>query len=208
MYPKIENVFLRNHKTNKPILWEFSNPLFRLDCVWDGYEKIDGTNVRVVYEQGRVVFKGRRGKSEIPIELLDALTTLFSPGTAIGHARKSFLIGKYPYADRIVLYGEGFGGKIQNAYGQPVRFALFDIQVDNVWLTQEDVSKMAKMLDILRAPWVFKGDVASALKGVKTLKSVFADVPAEGLVLRPELDLRDKYNVPIKMKAKRRDFES
>ena len=60
-------------------------PEFELlqDVVWEGYEKIDGTNIRVIldfYEDGTASMKfgGRTEKSQMPVRLFDKLNEIFN----------------------------------------------------------------------------------------------------------------------------------
>ena len=48
-YHKIETIFERDEKTKKLVVGKFHNPAveFLRDIIWDGSEKVDGTNIRV-----------------------------------------------------------------------------------------------------------------------------------------------------------------
>mgnify|MGYP000412235833 FL=1 len=68
-YLKIETPFNRdNDGTKKMIDGDFRNEAveFLKDCHWIGTEKIDGTNIGVVWDGHHVSFQGRTERAEIP----------------------------------------------------------------------------------------------------------------------------------------------
>ena len=98
-YPKIQSVYKRDPETNFSTFLEgeYSLPEFEVlkDCEWIWTEKVDGTNIRVIYgyEPGSIVlaelyqngkgrniyFKGRTERAVIPSFLLEALQDIFNP---------------------------------------------------------------------------------------------------------------------------------
>src|SRR3972149_10315547 len=80
-YPKIQTVFLRDPETNfrNLIMGCYALPEFEYlkNNEWVFTEKIDGTNIRVIYKDGEVMFKGKTDNSEIPKFLLEKLKEKF-----------------------------------------------------------------------------------------------------------------------------------
>lgn len=64
-YHKIETLFERDEKTKKLIEGKFRNETVRFlkDNMWDFTEKIDGTNIRILWDGHKVTFarKNRQG---------------------------------------------------------------------------------------------------------------------------------------------------
>ena len=127
---------------------------FSLIKKWHVEEKIDGTNVRISYGQSgpgepfEVDFLGRTSNSQMPYELLKALKDLF-PLEKIQLA--------FPNATRLVLYGEGYGPKIQSCggnYRADLGFILFDVYINGWWLEREGVKQTAEKLCIPCVPFI------------------------------------------------------
>ena len=83
-YIKIETVYERDmNGTKKLIEGQFRDETvaFLRDCMWDWTEKIDGTNIGVVWDGHRVIYQGRTEKSQIPSTLVNRLNELFGGET-------------------------------------------------------------------------------------------------------------------------------
>ena len=77
-YHKIQTIFKREMK-GKLIEEEYSLPEFEYlkDNKWVFTEKIDGTNIRVMWNGENVVFGGKTDNAQLPIFLLYKLQELF-----------------------------------------------------------------------------------------------------------------------------------
>lgn len=204
-YHKIMGPFLRHTEgpnRNKIIPWAWSTPEFEklaeLDWYWT--EKIDGTNIRVVWDGNRVVFGGKSDNAQIPAKLLDHLRATF-PEELLEQQ-----FGSTP----AVLYGEGFGPKIQKVghlYGEDQKFILFDVKVGDWWLLPINVFAIANQLGIPSVPYAGSFDVYEAIRDVnKGIKSSFGDFYAEGLVGRPPLGITSRTGDRMLMKVKHADL--
>ena len=132
-YHKIQTVFLRNPETKfKTLLFgEYALPEFEYlrDCFWTFTEKVDGTNIRVMFKDGVITFGGKTDRALIPAELMNNLNEIFLP-------LKSKFSEIFDDAD-VCLYGEGYGAKIQKGggnYSAVQDFVLFDVKVGRWWL--------------------------------------------------------------------------
>jgi len=76
-YPKMETLFVRDENfkvTNKIRCPEFANIK-----EWLVTEKIDGTNIRIIYTtEGKVLIRGRTDVAQIPKFLLKELERIFT----------------------------------------------------------------------------------------------------------------------------------
>ena len=221
-YQKIQSVFKRDDKTHKFIEGEYSLPEFEYleDNIWIWTEKVDGTNIRIDWNSGwvyqntstfpidletkvleKVVFGGKTDNAQMPIFLLSKLQELFT----IGKFR-----GSYPETS-MCLYGEGYGARIQKGGGNyipdGVDFILFDVLIDGWWLKRDGIEDIAGKLGIKVVPIVGRGTIAEAINAIKTgIKSTFGDFQAEGLVLKPEVELKTRAGHRIITKMKHKDF--
>lgn len=215
-YPKINSVFKRNptngHKTL--IEGDFATPEFEYlqRCKWQATEKVDGVNIRVNIWGKFVTFLGKTDKAEIPPPLLSHLHSVFrEPGSAIdppaGPQLALHLRNISPHS--IYLYGEGYGPKINDGgkYSPTAKFVLFDVRINDVWLTREAMEELAAKLSIPVVPIVITGPLYDLLAMTREgFPSKWGDFTAEGLVARPVVELRDRRGYRIITKMKHRDY--
>lgn len=210
-YIKIETVYERDvNGTKKLIEGNFRNETVRYlkDCTWDWTEKIDGTNIGVVWDGHSVSFQGRTEKAQIPATLFIRLNDMFCGET------NEELFEQIFGEKNVILFGEGYGHKIQKAgdlYNpNNVDFLLFDVYFPDkdLWLKRENVQSIAATLGIYCVPLIFRGDIDSAVRYVKSRpQSTIGNAPMEGLVGRPMVELRDREGNRVIVKVKVRDFE-
>jgi hypothetical protein len=203
-YHKIQSVFKRDPDTHKFIEDEWSLPEFEYlsDNQWELTEKVDGTNIRVMCQDGVVSFGGKTENAQIPASLVKVLQDLFPP--------EKFK-GVFNDNASVCLYGEGYGTKIQKVGSlykpDGVFFVLFDILIGDWWLNHEDVIEIATKLDIEVVPTIDFGTLYDAIEFVKEgFNSCWGAFPAEGLVCRPKIELKDRAGHRIITKIKTKDF--
>lgn len=205
-YVKIPNIFKREtFGKNKLIEGEYSSPELEYlkDAEWEFTEKIDGTNIRVCWDGYRVSFMGRTDKAQIPAHLLARLEELF------GGESKEELFEQTFGNKEVILFGEGYGKKIQKGgelYGD-VNFRFFDVLVDDYWLLQNNVDCIAEIFEIETAPFMFRGTLEQGVQFIKTHpKSLLRDAEMEGIVGRPMVQMFNRTGERIMVKIKCRDF--
>ena len=87
-------------------------------------------------------------------------------------------------------------------------FILFDVKIGNWWLKREDVEDIGNKLQIHTVPIRGEGSIKDAIEFVKgSCNSAWGDFQAEGLVLKPEIDLFARNGKRIITKLKCKDFE-
>ena len=188
-YHKIHNVFRRDHETNKVVWWGFSKPEFHVlrDIPWLFTEKIDGMNMRIIYDDGLRI-AGRTDKAQIKPDLRERCME-------IGQKLEKHLVDHEDTGHKVCLYGEGFGPKIQKVgglYGEKRDFILFDVWVNGQFLPRDEVEEIAETVGCLVVPAIGLGTLRSGVETVaRGLKSKFGDFWAEGLIGRPVVELRD-----------------
>jgi len=65
-YPKIETLFNRDEKTFKVYPDQLRNSVYGIIKTWQFTEKIDGTNIRIIWNDGKLTFGGRSDNAQIP----------------------------------------------------------------------------------------------------------------------------------------------
>lgn len=228
MYHKIQGLYKRyreGENKGKFIIGDYSIPEFELlkDITWEFTEKLDGTNMRIIFNRSpesvilgnkqtikneeRIEIKGKSEKSQLNKELVETI-------------RSSLDVTKFLYlfpvgadAPEVCIYGEGLSHKIQKGgkyfkEGKGYKFIAFDINIGVTWMDRETVETMCNQLGIPVAPVVGRGTIADAIAMVKKgLKSTYGDFIAEGLVIRPVYELKDRRAHRIITKIKTRDFK-
>ena len=205
-YHKIQTVFLRDPKTKYKTLLEgqYAFPEFEYlkDCHWLFTEKVDGTNIRVMFDGENLTFGGKTDKAEIPAPLENKLNDIFLPKQDL--LREKFHNG-------VCLYGEGYGAKIQSGgkYRPDQDFVLFDVKIGKWWLTRQNIEKIADVLDINIVPLMGCGPLSEMIQMCKTgFLSCWGDFIAEGLVAKPKVELKARNGDRIVTKLKCKDFKN
>ena len=86
-------------------------------------------------------------------------------------------------------------------------FILFDVLIDNMWLTRESVESIAKTFGIDVVPVVLRGTIKDAIDFVMTNpKSTIGTAMMEGVVGRPVCEMYDRRGERVITKIKVRDF--
>lgn len=206
-YHKIQTLFKRDmNSPRKPIIegaWTHPEFEYLADNIWTFTEKVDGTNIRVMIEpSGAVSFGGRTDAAQIPAQLVARLNSLFIPFRP--------LLAE-TFKDGAVLYGEGYGAKIQKGgenYRADQDFVLFDVRVGNWWLQRPDVEGVAATLGLDVVPVIGSGTLHDAIAWAKRgIRSTWGDFEAEGIVARPRVELQTRGGHRIITKIKCRDFQ-
>jgi RNA ligase len=151
-YHKIETLYERDEKTFrvKPELI-LKNSVYGILKTWQWTEKIDGTNIRVIWHNGGVSFGGKTDNAQIHSELIKHLYETFTP--AVLEAAFPDVIDT---DTKVVLYGEGYGAGIQKGggdYGPKKKFILFDVRVGDWWLSHANVCDVSMKLGIDVVPY-------------------------------------------------------
>ena len=201
-YPKIETLYERDEKTHKVVAGVFKNQTYTLLKEWEFTEKIDGTNIRCIWEPPIVRFNGRTENAQIHGDLIRWLYE---------NVVVSKLQEVFPDVS-VVLYGEGYGAGIQKGgkYSPTKKLILFDVLVDGKWwLSWENVKDVAVKLGLDTVPYLGKMSIEVATEFVRAgFKSLLGDgaADAEGIVGRPTEALFDKKGHRLILKLKTKDF--
>lgn len=209
-YHKIQTVFLRSPESNFKNLMEgqWATPEFEtlqnINWVWT--EKIDGTNIRIMFDGETVRFGGKTDDAQMPTFLLKVLQDTFT----VDRMKDVF-----PDATEVCLYSEGYGAKIQkggNYLRDRTDFMLFDVKVGTWWLERDSIQEIAGKLNIPIVPIIGIGSLLDAVQyaktGFKSTVSQNLDYTAEGLVMKPVITLFNRKGERIVAKIKHRDFIS
>lgn len=207
LYHKIQTVFKRDPETKfkNLLMGQYTLPEFEFlkDATWVFTEKVDGTNIRIEYMDGKLAFKGRTEKATLPPFLEVALSEIFEP------LLPQFKI-LFEDSD-VCLYGEGYGDKIQKVgklYREDQSFVLFDVRVGSTWLRRADVEDIAHKLKLEIVPIIGEGTLDEMVTVTRDgFKSIWGDFTAEGIVARPKVELATRNGSRIITKLKHSDFK-
>jgi hypothetical protein len=206
-YHKIITVFERDPETKFRTLKDGVFALGEFEYLqnneWVWTEKVDGTNIRIIFDDGEFVFGGKTDNAQIPSSLANRLNELFFP-----------LKTKFAeiFKDGICLYGEGYGDKIQKGggnYRPDQHFVLFDVKIGDWWLQRKDIEDVAGKMGIDVVPIIGTGTLHEMVTKTKEgFKSRWGDFIAEGIVARPKIELKARNGQRIITKIKHKDFKN
>ena len=204
-YHKISGPFKRHTigpNKNKLIPWQWAMPEFEVlaDIPWMFTEKVDGTNIRVIWDGHKPEFRGRTDRAQLPPCLLAALAEMFPEE----------LLEQTFGGNPAQLYGEGYGAGIQKGggnYRQDNSFILFDVRIDNWWLLRNSVEDISKALGIDVVPVMFEDTLRNSIKFMteRRITSYISETPefeAEGWVGYPKIPLFNRKIERIIVKLK------
>lgn len=220
-YPKINSVYKRegydftgigqNPKGKNLIIGDYACPEFDNIKIWDVEEKIDGTNIRIIFKNGKVIFAGRTSDAMLPSFLLEYLQIHFTE--SLMKARFQNPDGSYP---DVILYGEGYGPKIQSGgyYSTTPGFCLFDAKVGLWWLAKHTVRHvLSQELGVPVPPCFPEMTIPQIVELVKSKPpSKFAqndpkkEHVMEGVICRPSPQMLFRNSNPIMFKLKCKDM--
>lgn len=209
-YEKIETVFARDTAGTKKLVdgaFRDQTVQFLAKNEWIWTEKVDGTNIRVMWDGHSVSFGGRTDNADMPTNLANFLMEKF--GSSEAEEMFEQLFGE----KEVILFGEGYGKKIQNggAYiPDGVGFIMFDLLIGDNYQPLESAQECAQAFGVPYVPVIGTGTLDEAIAYVKTHpKSVVADgrCDMEGLVCRPRMELRDRCGNRVIVKIKWCDFK-
>jgi len=208
-YGKIETLYERDLDTFKVRVGELKNRTYGLLKTWHWTEKVDGTNIRCIWHDSKIVFGGKTDNAQIHADLIK---WLYENVTA-DKLRSVFPDEDGVPAD-VVVYGEGYGAGIQKGGGDysPVKkIIVFDVLIGGKWwLSYENVCDVAARLGLDVVPSFGEMTLEDATefvrKGFKSKCAVNIGKDAEGLVGRPLETLFDKKGHRLITKLKTKDF--
>lgn len=117
---------------------------------------------------------------------------------------------------KVVFFGEAYGGKMQGmsaTYGKELRFVVFDVQKNGVWLCVPDAENVARKFGFDFVAYERVSTDLAALDAERDRPSrqakkvgILEDKPAEGVVLRPIHEYVRNDGKRVICKHKRAEF--
>ena len=203
-YRKIANVFKFDAKYQNIV--DLNEPFKSLEnLTWVGTEKVDGTNIRIIWDGYKIEIKGRTDNAQFQGELYDTLSQMFLT------KEMEYVFEQIFETKNVVIYGEGYGPKIQaggGLYSDTPKFIVFDVNIDGHYLKRANVLDICEKLNLDVVPELFSGTIDEAKKFVSKHPSstINEKHEMEGLVLELPLEIFDKNGNPLKCKVKYRDM--
>lgn len=210
-YHKINSVYKRDTK-GKFILGEFSRPEFEYlkDNPWQWTEKIDGTNIRIMFrniDTLELTFGGKTDNAQMPTKLVNWLNNTLDVDD---------FIDVFGATEGVCLYGEGYGAGIQRGggnYSPDQKFILFDIKIGDFWLERKNVEDIAGKLGLDVVPLTNIETLETMIEAVARLANTDFMPPSaigkalpEGYVGTPVVPLFARNGDRIITKIKYKDF--
>ena len=165
-------------------------------------EKLHGTSANLAWKNAGVeYFPGGESLQKF-MAIFDA-AQLKERFTKLGHPE-------------VTVYGEAYGGKCQGmseVYGTVMKFAVFDVQIGDNWLSVPDMAEVARESGLEVVHFERISTDLAAIDAQRDAPSVQAqrngvagEHKREGVVLRPIIELRTNDGSRVIAKHKRDDF--
>jgi len=211
MYHKIQSIFKRDEKNNYKtfLMDQYTRPEFEYlkNNEWIGTEKVDGTNIRIMFD-GQLAYGGKSDNAQLHVDLIARLHDLFDG--QIDKFAEMFTANDDGHI-ATCLYGEGYGPGIQKGGGNYIDhkdFVLFDVLINNTWLQRDSVVKIAEEFGVPVVPIIYEGTLDGAIQKTRDgFNSEWGNFLAEGMVLRPKVELMGRNGKRIITKIKNKDFQ-
>lgn len=218
-YPSIETVWERDKATNKLIVGALREPVNHVVGLWHISEKIDGTNIRVIYTPTERIIGGRTDAATLNVDVIRAVADAVpSHATTL-----EYLLNGKDVKDTFLftIYGEAYGPGIQKngaRYSEFKRFAAFDVRFGDAgwWADIDERDGILKGLDVPIVPtFGYVTSIPYTRQQLLSLapRSVVAynhtrddDVEVEGIVARPKVTINDKHGNRVIWKLCLRDL--
>ena len=207
-YPKIEALYKLD--SNFKATQEYRSAYFKYleDNEWLGFEKVDGTNLRLYWDGYNLTFHGRTDKTDWHPDTLTYLNSRFN---------KDFenKIEEIFKDKQVIIFGELVGPKIQNKHKDwdvyVFDIVVFDKNDQPQWLDfLTAVEGITEQLNLKTVPLLVKGGLEQLVSYVKENRksTVCEDFELEGLVARPAIRLSDNQGNRIITKIKYEDVKN
>lgn len=165
-------------------------------------EKIHGTSAHIAYEHGEIRFFSGGAPHEQFVGLFN-VPHLLDAFNALGQ-------------DKVVVYGEAYGGKMQGmsgTYGKELKFIAFEVKIHDTWLC---VPNACNIVEKLGLEFVFynKGPATTEWLDSQRDRSseqakrngIVENKHSEGIVARPLMEMVKSNGERIIIKHKRAEF--
>lgn len=165
-------------------------------------EKVHGTSAHISWKNDQLTFFSGGEKHDRFVALFDQ------------EKLRETLTNRFG-GFHVVIYGEAYGGKQQgmsNTYGKDLRFIVFDIQINEIWLNVPKMDKVATDLGFEVVPWEKVETNIDTLNAIRDRPSEVAirrncgnDKMREGIVVRPleEMTMNNGERVIAKHKGEK-----
>ena len=224
-YHKINSLFKRDTSTKRAIITpEFARPEFGylVNNEWEFTEKLDGTNIRILWDGISPLVLGKTDAGIIPKALADGLGLDNRTGHFENDDATKLFKAAFPFEGKqgdfsVCLFCEGVGERVHPGAGKygPPAVVLFDVAVratnDNDhwwWLSHENIVDVGRKMLLDVAPIIGTGNIHDMASMVKDgFNSRWGDFRAEGIVARPQVPLVDRRGNRIITKLKCKDYD-
>lgn len=165
-------------------------------------EKIHGSSSNVSWHDGRVHFFAGGAKHE-------EFVALFNEAALAASFKE---LGR----DRVTVYGEAYGGKMQGmsaTYGKELRFVAFEVRIGESWLHVPNAEGVVHNLGLEFVPYTKVEATVEALDRERERPSELAirrgmgdDKRREGIVIRPLKEMVQSNGARVIAKHKNEEF--
>ena len=184
-----------------PFMEDFRHPLYYYlyHNEWIVRRKLDGQNLRVYWNGEQALWNGKSDAFTCGTSLVEYMNSTFL---------EEIFEENFGREKEVWLFGEHMGPKVQGNELNLTKdtFVLFDVKVNDTWLSKENVCGIAEYFGIPTC-YDFMPEAPTA-----SLCKIIAEVSEgkykdwEGVVAVPTVEIRDQQNHRIIVKVKNKDY--
>lgn len=165
-------------------------------------EKIHGSSCRIQWKSHGLTFASGGCKHDSFVKLFnqDKLVEKFNQ---LGH-------------EKVIVYGEGYGGKMQGmsgTYGKELKFVAFEVKIDDTFLNVPNAHDVCNKLGLEFVHYVeipMETEAIDAQRDADSIQAIRNGMGEgkrrEGVVLRPLMEFLDNRGKRVMAKHKRKEF--
>lgn len=183
---------------------------------WDVEEKIDGTNVFWYWDGHNIEYHGKTANAQFRKDHLAFLASLVTPAMLSEVFPITYDENGIEIPMEVRIYGELYGNGVQRCGKRYIpngnNVLIFDVMLDNWWLEREAVMDVAGKLGLKTCPYMGQMTIPEAeqmvRKGFKSAVAVDESFKAEGVVMKPLVQLFNRKGERVIVKIKTEDFKN
>lgn len=196
------------------IIGDYACPEFASIKQWRVDEKVDGTNIRLIFmkKDGQFLLPsicGRSADSMIPPHLLKHLQDI----ATWDNFNRAFadLVNSPDFS--VCIFGEGYGPRIQSCggnYRKDAGFIIFDIRVNHWWMTKESVKDISEKFGVPVVPdlgVMTETEIVEFVKSKPMSRCSKTPQVMEGIVARSDPLMLFRNGQPMIFKLKCKEFK-
>lgn len=182
----------------------YRSPLlaYLAESPWVYSRKVDGENIRIQWDGEQALWNGKSNAFQCSVDFTEYMNNTFL---------EEIFEEKFGREKVVTLFGEKMGPKTQgNELGlEKDEVVLYDVNIDGTWLSGVNVVEIAKYFGF-NVPSIYRymphGQAPTKLRELIEMCASGEFKDWEGIVAKPQVELRDQAGRRVIVKIKNKDY--